>query len=398
MPLAKEFYPDYSDQVRQEHVDRAFQGLLKKVRRKKAHNDFDVEEDFDDDGRDDGEEDDFRRSSEDDANSENLGDFSGLEGLNMSEDEDQETRRDTGSGELKRKKPKQRDYPNARKQRGYHKWAGRSVALLSTGETGIVVKKPGGRIKVRLDDNPSVEISSSEEKLHLMETAGDVAIEEIFQAALYVPQYKDLHIGQRVAMTRFDNATGKVLRLPDEKRVLGGLGHVIVQLENPPGETRKSVLESLRLIADNHPVISLNTTPQKVLGRPTKAEVARKSVAPHIDSLVPLSKQGYGWKQSLKIPTGHTSPPQSPVLPPLLSRSRSGEDEVAKLILDKPLSAQPVKKVKQMPDGNSLVKPSLNRGQKFCKSCNAVIGTASRICSHCGAPCPKGVGKNMKLT
>jgi RNA polymerase subunit RPABC4/transcription elongation factor Spt4 len=35
----------------------------------------------------------------------------------------------------------------------------------------------------------------------------------------------------------------------------------------------------------------------------------------------------------------------------------------------------------------------LTRGQKMCKSCSAIIGTASRVCNRCGAQCPKGALK-----
>jgi hypothetical protein len=52
-------------------------------------------------------------------------------------------------------------------------------------------------------------------------------VEEIFETCQFVPQLKDLSVGTRVALLKWENATGRVVRMP-EKRVLSGLAHVIV--------------------------------------------------------------------------------------------------------------------------------------------------------------------------
>jgi hypothetical protein len=365
-------------------VDKAFSLLVSRVRKDRKAPRPNPEHDEDTPFLGDGEDDDeLGRSSDDDANTENLDDFSGLEDLNLSEDED-DFKRD-GVIELKRKKPKQREYaPNGRKQRGYHKWAGRLVALLSSGETGVVLKRTGGRIKIRLDENPSYPISSSEEKLHLLEnTSSFAAINEIYDAARYVPQLKDLRVGQRVAMTRFENATGRIVRLPDEKRAMNGLGHVVIE-PDMSGERLKAVMESLRLLDDNHPVIPFPSLTHKSLGRPTKAVVANKTPPPQITPIIPFSKRGDEWRRSLKAPTGTPSPPSSPV-----GSMSEEDDETRKRREDDPNRQTLVKRSRHLGDASTPNKPVLTRGQKLCKACNGVIGTACRSCPHCGAVCAR---------
>ena len=375
--------------------DRAFSQLVNRARKEnrvplRHHMDHEIADDpvFPGEMEDD---DELRRSSDDEVNTENLDDFSGLEDLNLSEDDD-DFRRE-GVIDLKRKKPKQREYaPHGRKQRGYHKWAGRVVALLSTGETGIVLKRPGGRIKIRLDDNPAYSISSSEEKLHLLEnTTGMEAVNEIYEAARFVPQLKDLRLGQRVAMTRFENATGRIIRLPDKKRAMSGLAHVVVK-PDLSGEPKKAVMESLRLLDDKHPVIPFPSNTNKSLGRPTKAVVANKVPPPQITPIVPFSKRGDDWRRSLKAPTGTPSPPSSP----FASVSEGDEDDERRQLYDdtgRPIPHNLVKRTRHLDDTSTPNKPVLARGQKLCKSCNGVIGTACRTCPHCGAMCVKQVKK-----
>ena len=352
--------------------------------------DFGLDEDDEDDiDGDEDEEPPIARSSDEDGGSEDLDAFSGLEDI-LSDDDDMH--REAPGPDLKRKKPNQREYaPNGRKQRGYHKWAGLSVALLSTGETGIVLKKLGGRIKVRLDHNPSIELSSAEEKLHLMEHhSGPEAVEEIYEAAKFVPQWKDLKIGQRVAMLRFDNATGRVVRLPDEKRALGGLGHVVVQLDLGGGQ-KKAVLETLRMIDEGHPVVPYTEVKQKTLGRPTKADVARKTSPPPIQPVVPYSKRGDAWRSSLRPPSGSISPPQSPAPTTIVPKYSGRNEDDAKRHRKEDGSDDDRSSSRRGReyDNHGGNKPLLTRGKKLCRSCGAVIGTACRTCSSCGKPCAK---------
>ena len=358
--------------LRKDCVDRAWSLMKQKVARMKEipqavtstssfNRDFlerESETDFNDDLP--------PSSSNEEEDDDDIEDFSDVSGI-LSDDET--TKKEVFLEDTRRLKQKQREYaPNGRKQRGYHKWAGRCVALLSTGETGIVVKRPGGRIKVRLDAAPTVEISSSEEKLHLMEIDGladpDLAVDEIFNAARLVPQYKDLKIGQRVALVRLDNATGKIEKLPDEKRAMIGLGHVVVEMDIGH-QKKKSVIESLRMLGDDHPPIPPpSNSPQKIVGRPTKATALKKTLPPTINPIVPFSKRGDDWRRSLQAPTGRSSPPTSPEV-------NVHEKKI-------------VKRVKPIEDAN---KPALTRGQKLCRSCHAIIGTASKVCPHCQVPC-----------
>jgi len=249
-------------------------------------------------------------------------------------------------------------------------------------ETGIVVKKPGGRIKVRLDSNPSVELSSSEEKLHLLENTGPAAVQEIVDVARHVPQWKDFRIGQRVAMIRFENATGRVIKLPDEKRALSGLGHVVVELDTTK-EPKRAVMESLRLIDENHPVVPFPVQTSKSLGRPTKAVVANKAPLPQIVPVIPASKRGEEWRRSLQPPSGVPSPPSSP------SRAASSDEgDDADDLSDRKRLVPIVKRVKKASQKEEG-RPILTRGQKICQSCHKIIGTACRTCTFCGAPCMK---------
>jgi hypothetical protein len=421
-------------ETRRVEVDKAFDNLLKKLRRNKpgaavsssqpylvpssssnprhghhhlqAHHyahEYDHHgnngHSLGDDNDEDDEDDARARSSDEDANSDDIDDFSELDGLIDDNDD-----ADVEDGVLNtRTVVNKRKYaPNGRNPRGYHKWAGRRVALLSTGQTGVVVKKGGGRIKVRLD-GPAYEISSSEEKLHLIESTDPrAAVEEIFEAAKNVPQWHDLHIDGRVAMTKFGNATGKIVKMPDQKRALNGLGHVLVKLDST-GELKKSVLESLRMIPPEHPVIEYSDIQQKQLGRPTKANVARKAVAQPVMVLPPPSKTGKSgeeWRSKIKAPTGHDSPPQSPAAAPQRVRRTEDDDSSRKRRVENSAGAagsaerRSTKKSKAVANTHgSPNRPVLTRGQKMCKSCSAIIGTASRVCNHCGAQCPKGALK-----
>lgn len=403
---------DSNPAVRKECVDVAFGSLLKRLKQEEAKPPkplgrkpravLEEDEYFEDDkpptkrgggGRkpkadseEEDEEDDqveVQRHAEDDEGSDDLGDFSGLEELDLDggdeEEEDGDNQKFPKRTLLKpaTRQPK-RKVGDARLQRGFHKLAGLFVCVLSTGETGYILKRMGGRLSIKLKSEPQPVASTADRLFTLSQQPQTVAdkvdkeqmLGEIYEACKYVPQLEDLKVGQRVALPKLDNATGRVSKIPDAKKVTDGLGHVTVVLDKGK-EERKVTLELLRLVDDDHVTIAKSSwsAERTKTGRPTKAEMARKPALVPIVALVPHSKRGDAWRRSLEC----IHFPDK-----LACAALESTGETRQL-----LSTQPSRANKPPEDASK----TRRRAQKPCAACGASIAIASKTCGNCGTAC-----------
>lgn len=201
--------------------------------------------------------------------------------------------------------------PSKPKKKRNKDFVGRVVALLTTGETGIIIEKPNRKCMVRLDKDSSV-IKTCVDSIYWLRYCSDQddAVAKIYQAVCYVPQISDLKLGDRVAIVKLKYQTGTVESLPVSKKQCC----FIVRLEVTQAEYRCKA-EGLRLIDPDYPAIG---PPFGKVGRPTREEVREKRKQPLPLLLIPKSKSTVQWKAALRPPK---------VLPPPKSDDSSSSEE-----------------------------------------------------------------------
>ncbi|KAH9258544.1 hypothetical protein BASA81_003046 [Batrachochytrium salamandrivorans] len=366
-PLGRKPKADFEedDYVVEDTVVKLSKRVGKKFKADSEEDEYDEEED----------EVEVQRYAEDDGDSDDLGDFSGLEELDLEGEEE-----DGGNEKFPKRtllkpatrQPK-RKVGETRLQRGFHKLAGLFVCVLSTGETGYILKRMGGRLSIKLKSEPQPVASTADRLFTLSQQPTlitdqidkDQMLNEIYEACKYVPQLEDLKIGQRIALPKLDNATGRVSKIPDAKKVTDGMGHVTVILDKGK-EERKVTLELLRIVDEDHVTIAQSSwgAERTKTGRPTKAEMARKPAPVPIIALIPHSKRGDAWRRSLECIH----------FPDKIACASLESDNESRQVLSL--------RSRKQEDG-----PKGRRAQKPCTACGASIAIASKTCGNCGTAC-----------
>jgi hypothetical protein len=191
-------------------------------------------------------------------------------------------------------------------------FVGRIVALLSTGETGVVVDKPDRKCIVRMDRSGDEIKVTWEELFWLKRCSGPQdAVEQIIKASCFVPQVRDLKIGIRVAIVRLQFQTAVVVKLPESRKNCC----FTLELEHSR-KIWKGKADGLRLIAASSPIIGPLCSKQ---GRPKADWVREQKKLRKPDMLVPESKANEEWARSIHPPT--VLPPARSANDPLTSDS-----------------------------------------------------------------------------
>jgi hypothetical protein len=195
---------------------------------------------------------------------------------------------------------------------------GRVVALLSSGEPGIIIEETGRKFLVKLDKDDT-KLKLCRDDLFWLKgcTGPDDAVVQIYEACKDVPHPSDIRMGMRVSLTKWNYMTGVVEQLPGSRANAA----FIVRIEHS-GTVVRARAETLRLIPAQHPLIGPLFDKA---GRPSKKEARRRKRERKPVVIVPPSKASLAWKSSLKPPK--TLPPPLPAKNRAAGDSGSDSDE-----------------------------------------------------------------------
>jgi len=195
---------------------------------------------------------------------------------------------------------------------------GRIVALLSTGETGIVVERPNQKCLVKLDKDGST-LKVCWDSLFWLKRCNDAddAVAQIFRAVCNVPQVSDISFGAHVSLVKLNYQSGTVEKLPVSKKNCCFMVRMDVS-----GQLVRSKAECMRLIAVDHPHIGPLF---EKAGRP-KAEVVKEKRKKQVPEMLrPRSKSSMIWMQSLKPPK--VLPPPRALTDNVMSDSENSDED-----------------------------------------------------------------------
>jgi hypothetical protein len=201
-------------------------------------------------------------------------------------------------------------------------FTGRVVALLSTGETGIVSERPNSKCIVKLD-NCGTEVKACWDELFWIKKCygPDDAVKRIIKAVEFVPQVKDIKMGARVAVVKLHYQTGRITKLPESNKARC----FTVELEHS-GNILRIKAEGLRLIRMDDPVVGPLCEKR---GRPKREYVVEQGKLRKPKFLLPSSKSTVEWIKSIRPPQ------QLPLKPrPVEEEAPSASDDEGSFIDD----------------------------------------------------------------
>jgi len=197
-------------------------------------------------------------------------------------------------------------------------FVGRIVALLSTGETGVIIERPGTKCIVKLDKDGSNQKLCWDALywLRRCEDADD-AVAKIYKACCDVPQNSDISLGARVSVVKLNYQSGIVEKLPSSVKECCFMVRLDVS-----GQLVRSKAEGLRLITKSHPPIGPLFEKR---GRPKTEEVRERRKQQKPEFIRPKSKSSERWLESLVPPK--VLPPPRAVGDTVMSDDENDEEE-----------------------------------------------------------------------